>query len=80
VPFLPDPRVRTGVIVVGQAPGFNSVNTGLQLGDVIHSLNRTPVESVEQLRSALAQPKPGDGTLLRIERRGQFQYLTFEME
>jgi S1-C subfamily serine protease len=47
---------------------------------VIHSLNRTPVKSVDQLKSAVAQLKPGDPAVLRIERRGQFQYLAFEME
>ena len=77
---LPDVRIRAGVIVVGQAPGFNSVTTGLRVGDVIHSLNRTPVESVEQLRSAVAQLKSGQAAVLQIERRGQFQYLAFEME
>ena len=77
---LPGVRIRSGVIVIGQAPSFNSVNTGLRVGDVIHSLNRTPVESVEQLRSAVAQLKPGHAAVLYIERRGQFQYLAFEME
>jgi serine protease Do len=78
--LLPDVRMGTGVIVVGQAPGFNSVSTGLRAGDVIHSLNRAPIESVEQLRSAVAHLKPGDAAVLRIERQGQFQYLAFEME
>jgi serine protease Do len=78
--MLPDVRIGTGVIVIGQAQGFNSVNTGLRAGDVIHSLNRTTVESVDQLKSAVAQLKPGDAAVLRIERRGQFQYLAFEME
>ncbi|HYZ86145.1 MAG TPA: trypsin-like peptidase domain-containing protein [Bryobacteraceae bacterium] len=78
--LLPDVRVRSGVIVIGQAPGFNSVNTGLRQGDIIHSLNRTTVESVDQLKSAVAQLKPAEAAVLRIERRGQFQYLAFEME
>ena len=78
--LLPNVHIGTGVIVVGQAPGFNSVHTGLRAGDVILSLNRAPVESVEQLKSAVAQLKPGDAAVLRIERKGQFQYLAFEME
>ena len=73
-------RIDSGVIVVAQAPGFGTVDTGLQPGDVIHSLNRTSVESVEQLKSAAAQLKTGDAVVLQIERRGQFQYLAFEME
>jgi serine protease Do len=78
--LLPYLRLGRGVIVVGQAPGFNSVDSGLRPGDVIHSLNHTPIESVEQLRSVVAQLKPGDPAVLRIERQGQFQYLAFEME
>lgn len=78
--LLPEVRITTGVIVIGQAPGLNSSHSGLRLGDIIHSLNRTPVESVEQLKLAVAQLKPGDAAVLQIERKGQFQYLAFEME
>lgn len=63
--FLPDVRIRTGVIVVGLAPGFNSANTRLRIGDVIHSLNRTPVESVEQLNSAVAHVNQATGRYCR---------------
>jgi len=78
--LLPDVRIGTGVIVVGRVSAFNSVNTGLRAADVIHSLNRTPIESIEQLKSAVAKLKPGDAAVLRIERQGQLQYLAFEME
>jgi S1-C subfamily serine protease len=43
-------------------------------------MNRATVESVDQLKTAVAQIKPGDAVVLQIERRGQFQYLAFEME
>jgi hypothetical protein len=39
-----------------------------------------PIESLEQLKSAVAQLKSGDAAVLRIERRGQLQYLAFEMD
>ena len=78
--LLPEVRLGTGVIVVGQSPGFNSVKTGLRTGDVIHSLNHMPIESVEQLNSVAAQLKPGAAAVLQIERQGQLQYLAFEME
>ena len=45
-------RSTSGVVVVGHARGFNTVDTGLQTGDVITSLNRTPITSVGQLRAA----------------------------
>ena len=78
--MVPGMRSGEGVLVIGQAPGFNSANSGLRVGDVIHTLNRAPVESVTQLKSAVSQLKPGDSVVLQIERRGQFQYLAFEME
>ena len=56
--LVPDVRLGTGIIVIAQAPGFNSVNTGLRQGDLIHSLNRTSIESVEQLRAAASRPIP----------------------
>jgi serine protease Do len=78
--LLPDARFDTGVVVVGLDRESNLVDTGLQTGDIIHSLNRTPIASVEQLRSAAAQLKPQDSVVLHIERGGQFKYLAFEME
>jgi S1-C subfamily serine protease len=77
---LPEVRVGTGCIVLGHAPGVDSIDVGLRVGDVIHSLNRTEIESVEQLRSAVAHLQRGDSVVLRIERMGQFQFLAFEMD
>ncbi len=78
--LLPEVRIGKGVVVIGLASGFNSVITGLRVGDIIHSLNHTAIESVEQLKLLVAQLKSGDAVVLRIERQGQFQYLAFEME
>jgi serine protease DegQ len=73
-------RMDTGVIVLGRARAFDSVDAGLRVGDVIHSLNGMSIESVAQLNSAVAQLKPRDSVVLRIERLGQFQYLAFEID
>jgi serine protease Do len=78
--LLPEIRGATGVLVVGRARGFDSVDARLRPGDVIHSLNRTPIESVAQLKSAVGQLKRRDAVVLRIERAGRFQFLAFEME
>jgi len=78
--MLPDIRMVTGVIVLGRAWGFDSIETDLQPGDVIHELNSRPIESVEQLKAAVALLKPGDSVVLRIERSGQFKFLAFEMD
>jgi serine protease Do len=78
--LLPDIRMGTGVIVLGHAWGFDSIETDLQPGDIIHELNRRSIESVEQLKAAVALLNPGESVVLRIERGGQFQYVAFEME
>jgi serine protease Do len=78
--LLPNARARSGVMVLGRALGFQSIDAGLRAGDVIHGLNRTTIESVEQLRAALAALKRREPVVLRIERMGQLQYLAFEVE
>jgi serine protease Do len=75
-----DLRISSGVVVVGRAAEFNSAESGLQAGDVIHSLNRTSIDSVQGLRTAVRALKPGDAVVLQIERNGGLQYLPFDME
>jgi S1-C subfamily serine protease len=55
-------------------------DSGVQTGDIIHSLNTKPIDSVETLRSAVRALHSGDAVVLQIERDGGLQYLPFEME
>jgi serine protease Do len=73
-------RNPSGVVVVARVVDFLSSATGLQTGDVIHSVNRTPVDSLPSLRTALDQIKPRDPVVLQIERDDGFQWLAFDME
>jgi S1-C subfamily serine protease len=75
-----DLRNPTGVIVVARAAELISPETGLRTGDVIHSLNTHPIDSVETLRTVARQLKSGDAVALQIERDGGYLYLAFEME
>jgi len=68
------------VIVVGRAADLIGPDTGLAAGDVIHSLNGKPIDSVQGLRDALQQTKPGDSLALQIERGGQLSYVAFDLE
>jgi serine protease Do len=77
---MPDVRIASGVVVLGQALEANALTANLHAGDIIHAINQTPIQSSEQLRSALRQLKPGDPIVLQIERGGQLQYLDFEMD
>jgi serine protease Do len=69
-----------GVVVVGQTAGANAAPSGLSVGDVIRAVNRTPLESVSQLRGMLHNFKPGDPVALQVERDGRLRYLAFEID
>jgi len=77
---MPDVRIPSGVVVLGQSLDVNALSGELHAGDIIHTVNQLPIQSVEQLRSALRQLKPGDPLILQIERQGQLQYIDSEME
>src|SRR5229473_93408 len=75
---LPDLRFPSGVIVVGQSSELNSATSRLRAGDVIHTLNQTPIDSVEQLRAMLRNLRLGQAVVLQIERAGKLQYVAFD--
>jgi serine protease Do len=79
-PLLPDLRKPVGVLVAARAGESQYSGDSLQLGDVIHEVNGTPVSSVEALRTALDQLRETDPLVLQIERDGALMYLTLEME
>lgn len=73
-------RIPSGVIVLGRAGELITPETGLQTGDIIHTLNTTSITSLETLRSAVLALKPGAPVVLQIERSDGLTYLSFEME
>ena len=75
-----DVRLASGVVVVALAPGPDTQSSSFHAGDIIHALDNAPVKSVEQLRSALHQLKPGDPVVLQIERHGKLHYVAFDMD
>jgi serine protease Do len=77
---MPDARILSGVVVLGQSLDVNALTGSLHAGDIIHRLNQLPIESTEQLRSAVRQLKPGDPVVLQIERQGQLQYVDFPLD
>jgi serine protease Do len=77
---IPGIRVDSGVLVAALTANQGSQETGLRPNDIIHSFNRIPILTVEALRSALDGVKPGSPVVLQVEREGELQYATFEME
>jgi serine protease Do len=73
-------RISSGVVVIARAANLIGPETGLKTGDVIHSVNKTPVDSLDSLRAALNGLKPSSPVVLQVEREGQLQWLAFDME
>jgi S1-C subfamily serine protease len=78
--MLPGLRGSYGVIVAALSASSVASPSGLQVGDVIHEVNGTLVESVAALRKTMQSFKRGDAVALFIERESMLQYLAFEIE
>jgi serine protease Do len=79
-PLLGDTRSGSGVLVVAQTGGSNPVDTGIETGDIIRSIDRTTLQTTVQLEALVHNLRSGDPVVLQVERKGKLQYLAFEME
>jgi S1-C subfamily serine protease len=79
-PVLRGTRSDSGVVVVAQTAGPNVVDTGLETGDIIRAIDRTPLQSTSQLQALVRNLRSGDPVALQVERKGKLQYLAFEMD
>jgi S1-C subfamily serine protease len=80
VRMLPPLRNRLGVVVAGKETYGAYEGEGPLPGDVIYSINGTPVDSVDSLRSALDVLKTADAIVLQAERAGNLHYLVPETD
>src|SRR5579863_3004976 len=79
--MLPETRKPYGVIVAARTGEAEySGQGGLKLGDVIYSVNTTPVSTLDALRNAVDALKVADPLVLQIERDGSLMYLTLSEE
>jgi serine protease Do len=72
--MLPDLRRKYGVIVAARG------QSQLTIGDVIYSVNNSPVADVSTLRSLLDAIKPGEPVVLQVEREGKLMFVAIELE
>jgi S1-C subfamily serine protease len=80
LPALPQLRNRFGVVVAAKESEGAYIGEGPLAGDVIYSINETPVDSVDSLRSALDVLKAADAIVLQVERLGSLHYVVLETE
>ncbi|MBB3911974.1 Do family serine endopeptidase [Sphingomonas desiccabilis] len=71
-----DPAVK-GVVVTGTDPSSDAAGKGIRRGDVIVSVNRTPVANAADVARQVTQAKAAgrDQVLLFVQRRGQGIYM-----
>ena len=68
-----------GIIVAARAAGARSEVPVLPR-DVIRSLNNTKMYSLDQLRNAVRELKPGTPVTLQVQREGRLIYVSFTLE
>ena len=77
--MLPPLRVKTGVVVANRANLLYEQDELLP-GDVIHFINNQEINSLEDLKAFVDNLSAFDAVVVQVERRGQFKYISFEME
>jgi serine protease Do len=79
--MLPGLRNSYGVVVAaGSSPTDLTSGSGLQPGDVIYSVNKAPVATVEALRKKVDEFKSGDELAMQIERSGRLMFVAVVLE
>jgi serine protease Do len=66
-----------GVFVVARAAGAAG-EVPLQPQDVIRSVNRSQISTLDELRSAMRALKPGAAVTLQIQRSGRLMFVSFD--
>jgi serine protease Do len=77
--ILDELRINSGVLIAALTESSGAEEIGLTTGDIIHSVNGVPVESLEALRTALGNIKPGSSVALQVEIDGQLEFVEFEI-
>ena len=78
--LLPDLRKQYGVVVAARAGDSPYTGDSLQVGDVIVSVNGTPVTSIAALKTEIDKLKDTDPLVLQVQRTDRLVYLTMVVE
>jgi serine protease Do len=80
VKLMPNLRRPAGVVVAARRANAPFSGPPLEVGDVIYSVNRQTVASVDQLRNVLKSVKPGDAAVLLVERSDRLIYVPLQLD
>ena len=78
--MLPELRNGYGIVVAAGSTRDLTSGTGLQPGDVIYSVDGSPVSTIPALRKKLDEYKPGDAPVFQIERSSRLMFVPVELE
>ncbi|HTS49874.1 MAG TPA: trypsin-like peptidase domain-containing protein [Bryobacteraceae bacterium] len=78
--MLPDLRNSYGLVVAAGSASDLESGAQLQPGDIIYSLNSTPMSSIEAFKKKLGEFKSGSAIVLQVERSGRLLYVPIELE
>jgi serine protease Do len=73
-------KIGTGVIIRNVQPGSPAAEAGLQAGDVIHRINRIPVQNSRDLAEAMRVLKNQREVVIQVENQGQLRFVTVTIE
>ena len=74
------PRTAKGVVVMDVEAGENAEDAGLQRGDVIVSVNGSPVDDIEAFRVAIGRARPEGLARLRVRRGPNHTFLVLKLK
>jgi serine protease Do len=73
-------RIPGGVVIQNVQPDSPAAEAGLQRGDVIHRVNRTPISNRQDFVRAMAAVKGEKEITFQVERNGQLQFVSVTMD
>jgi serine protease Do len=74
------PRRSYGILVARLAMTTNGPSGHLLPGDIIYEVNRKPVSTLRDLRSAIDLQKDGEAVVLQVERAGKIRYVEMRLD
>ncbi len=77
--MIPGLRIRSGAIVASYT-NLHYEQGELLPGDVIHAVNNRSVTSLADLKAIASELRVFDPVAVTIERRGEFRFVSFEMD
>ncbi len=78
--MLPATRRPRGILVANVIASAGRPAGVLENGDIIYTVNRTPVTTLDEIKGALAHTKPGDTVVLQVERAEKLRYVELTVD